>query len=91
MLFFFLFLNYFNCWYIFLDARYKAMVHRLINKEREPFSVRDKAFWGVESAGKLLEPKFTKTLSHEPDGLIFQPSRDVNIIIIHHNIVVYFS
>lgn len=58
------------------------MSHRLINKEREPFSVRDKSFWEVEFAGKLLEPKFTKSLSHEPDGLIFQPSLDVNIEII---------
>lgn len=49
----------------------------LINKEREPFSVRDKGFWEVFQAKKLLEPKFTKNLGHEPDGLIFQPSADV--------------
>lgn len=57
------------------------MSHGLINKQREPFSVRDKAFWEVERAGKLLEPKFTQNLSHEPDGLIFQPSLDVS----HHH------
>lgn len=54
------------------------MRHGVINKEREPFSVRDKGFWDLECAGKLLEPKFQKNLSHEPDGLIFQPSSDVS-------------
>lgn len=56
----------------------------LINKEREPFSVRDKGFWDVFQAKKLLEPKFTKNLGHEPDGLIFQPSADVSIFLIYH-------
>lgn len=62
-----------------IEPRYEAMKRGLINKQREPFSVRDKAFWEVTQAGALLSPKFAKTLSHEPDGLIFQPSRDVII------------
>lgn len=49
-----------------------------INKQREPFSVRDKMFWDVQTARSLLGDKFRKSLSHEPDGLIFQPARDVN-------------
>lgn len=41
---------------------------------REPFSVREKSFWEITMAKKLLEDKFKKALGHEPDGLIFQPS-----------------
>lgn len=52
------------------------MKRGLINKIREPFSVREKQFWDVTQAKKLLGPKFTKNLGHEPDGLIFQPSAD---------------
>lgn len=52
----------------------------LIDKQREPFSVRDKGFWEVTQAKKLLEPKFINGLGHEPDGLIFQPSQDVILI-----------
>lgn len=44
---------------------------------REPFSVREKSFWEVTMAKKLLEDKFKKALGHEPDGLIFQPSIQV--------------
>lgn len=49
----------------------------LIIKTAEPFSVRKKDFWDVTQAGSLLGEKFARTLSHEPDGLIFQPSKDV--------------
>lgn len=49
----------------------------IINKQREPFSVRDKAFWELQTARQLVDDKFTKKLCHEPDGLIFQPSLDV--------------
>lgn len=56
------------------------MQHGVINKQREPFSVRDKGFWEVERARKLLEPKFAQSLCHEPDGLIFQPSLDVSAL-----------
>jgi len=44
-----------------------------IDKAKESFSVRQKQFWDVADAHKLLGPKFTKeSLGHEPDGLIFQ-------------------
>lgn len=54
------------------------MQHNLIDKRREPFSVRQKDFWDVLGARKLLSPKFAQSLCHEPDGLIFQPSLDVS-------------
>lgn len=60
-----------------LEPRHKAMQCGMINKQREPFSVREKSFWDVTMAKKLLEPKFKKSLGHEPDGLIFQPAADV--------------
>ncbi|XP_031639338.1 mRNA-capping enzyme-like [Contarinia nasturtii] len=59
-----------------IDPRYEAMKRGLINKMSEPFSVRNKDFWDVALAKKLIEPKFTKNLGHEPDGLVFQPSAD---------------
>ncbi|XP_059617366.1 mRNA-capping enzyme [Phlebotomus argentipes] len=59
-----------------IKPRYDAFRKGLIDKNREPFSVRHKMFWDVTQARALLAPKFAKTLSHEPDGLIFQPSLD---------------
>lgn len=63
------------------------MQRGLINRESEPFSVRAKEFYDVVMTMKLLRPKFTETLGHEPDGLIFQPSVEVItslISFIHH-------
>ncbi|GAB0087241.1 mRNA-capping enzyme [Sergentomyia squamirostris] len=59
-----------------IKPRYDAFRQGVIDKEREPFSVRHKMFWDVTQARALLAPKFAKMLSHEPDGLIFQPSQD---------------
>lgn len=72
------------CVYVFFshfisEPRHNAMSKGHIDKQREPFSIRDKGFWEIKQAKKLLEPKFTKGLGHEPDGLIFQPSQDVMI------------
>lgn len=50
------------------------MSKNMINKSREPFSVRQKDFWDIGKSRSLLSPKFAASLSHEPDGLIFQPS-----------------
>uniref|UniRef100_A0A158P8V7 mRNA-capping enzyme n=1 Tax=Angiostrongylus cantonensis TaxID=6313 RepID=A0A158P8V7_ANGCA len=44
-----------------------------IRKDREPMSVRVKDFWEMEALPKLFEPKFTKNVGHEIDGLILQP------------------
>ena len=41
-------------------------------------SVRIKDFWELEAVPKLFEEKFTKSLGHEIDGLIFQPVEGVN-------------
>lgn len=60
--------------------RYEAITHGLINKTKEPFSVRNKEFWDVTGARALLAPKFAKQLLHEPDGLIFQPAKDPYIM-----------
>lgn len=54
----------------------------LIVRHQEPFSVRLKNFYEVTQARALLSPKFAKNLSHEPDGLIFQPSMTVSKFIL---------
>lgn len=59
-----------------VQPRRVAMAEGRINRNSEPFSIRLKQFWDVTQAGSLLSEKFAKTLSHEPDGLIFQPSKD---------------
>lgn len=59
-----------------IKPRYAAMEQMLINKTMEPFSVRKKDFWPISQAASLLGEKFAKSLSHEPDGLIFQPSKE---------------
>ncbi|XP_052757830.1 mRNA-capping enzyme [Galleria mellonella] len=59
-----------------VNPRHEAMMKGIIKKDQEPFSVRLKQFWEVSMASRLLGEKFAKTLSHEPDGLIFQPSKE---------------
>ncbi|XP_044752230.1 mRNA-capping enzyme [Coccinella septempunctata] len=59
-----------------ISPRNSAKEKGIINRDEEPFSVRKKEFWGIEWAKNLLGPKFAASLSHEPDGLIFQPSED---------------
>lgn len=44
-----------------------------IDKTKEPFSVRHKPFFDLHATRKLLEGRFTSQVSHEVDGLIFQP------------------
>jgi mRNA-capping enzyme len=56
-----------------IEPRYEAIKRGLIKREDEPFSVRNKDFWDIQCAANLLGEKFAKQLSHEPDGLIFQP------------------
>ncbi|KAL6433230.1 hypothetical protein ACFW04_006444 [Cataglyphis niger] len=59
-----------------IAGRLKAMKEGRLLKEREPFSVRVKYFWDVTLSKDLLGEKFAKQLSHEPDGLIFQPAKE---------------
>lgn len=63
-----------------IRPRIAAMRKGIINKANEPFSVRKKDFWEVKCAEDLLGEKFAKGLSHEPDGLIFQPAKEVNFM-----------
>lgn len=77
-------LNYIKKYII--EPRYAAIQNGIIKKEREPFSVRDKQFWELTATKSLLGPKFAKSLSHEPDGLIFQPSVEVSC---GHNFVFF--
>lgn len=52
-----------------------------LDKTAEPFSIRLKQFYDINASDKLLG-NFSKNLSHEPDGLIFQPSSDVLLYLI---------
>jgi len=59
-----------------IGVRSQLIAEGKIDKAKESFSVRQKQFWDVADAHKLLGPKFTKeSLGHEPDGLIFQPKK----------------
>uniref|UniRef100_A0A671KU19 mRNA-capping enzyme n=1 Tax=Sinocyclocheilus anshuiensis TaxID=1608454 RepID=A0A671KU19_9TELE len=53
--------------------RFEKMKLGQIDKSKEPFSVRNKPFFDIHAARKLLEGSFTSQVSHEVDGLIFQP------------------
>ncbi|KAH8416367.1 hypothetical protein KR222_000734 [Zaprionus bogoriensis] len=58
-----------------IGPRILAMKHGIINRALEPFSVRNKDFWDIRTSARLLGEKFSRSLAHEPDGLIFQPSQ----------------
>lgn len=53
--------------------RMEKMKTGQIDKTKEPFSVRAKPFFDILASRKLLEGSFTAQVSHEVDGLIFQP------------------
>jgi len=57
-----------------VTARHDAMKEGLLDKSKEPFSIRIKPFWDISQAKTLLEGSFSKSVSHEVDGLIFQPA-----------------
>lgn len=57
-----------------IDPRNKKTMKGLLDKTREPFSVRKKDFFDIRQAPELLDTKFSKMVSHEVDGLIFQPA-----------------
>ncbi|XP_043922911.1 mRNA-capping enzyme [Protopterus annectens] len=54
--------------------RHEKMKTGHIDKMREPFSVRNKPFFDIHTSRKLLEGNFAREVSHEVDGLIFQPN-----------------
>eukprot|EP00095_Tigriopus_kingsejongensis_P004298 maker-scaffold346_size200932-snap-gene-0.7 protein:Tk04298 transcript:maker-scaffold346_size200932-snap-gene-0.7-mRNA-1 annotation:"hypothetical protein CAPTEDRAFT_167250" len=58
-----------------IQARSQYINQGLIDRSREPFSIRLKQFWPIKDTRTLLGPRFTKeSLGHEPDGLVFQPA-----------------
>ena len=59
-----------------LNGRKRAFHEGRLNRDREPFSVRRKNFYELDQTVNILGEKFAKQLSHEPDGLIFQPAED---------------
>ncbi|XP_075940884.1 mRNA-capping enzyme [Anarhichas minor] len=56
-----------------ISPRMEKMKIGQIDKTKEPFSVRNKPFFDIHAARKLLEGSFTSQVSHEVDGLVFQP------------------
>uniref|UniRef100_A0A8V0X9Q7 mRNA-capping enzyme n=1 Tax=Gallus gallus TaxID=9031 RepID=A0A8V0X9Q7_CHICK len=54
--------------------RHEKMKTGHIDKAQEPFSVRNKPFFDIYASRKLLEGSFAREVSHEVDGLIFQPT-----------------
>lgn len=59
-----------------IGARHAAITQGLFDKTKEPFSVRIKPFWDVSVCRKILDGSFASQVSHEVDGLIFQPVPD---------------
>lgn len=59
-----------------IEPRKQAFIEGRVQRNSEPFSVRPKDFWDAPIAYKLLSDKFTGAMSHELDGLIFQPIKD---------------
>ncbi|XP_053382775.1 mRNA-capping enzyme-like [Mercenaria mercenaria] len=59
-----------------VGARNSKIQQGLLDKTKEPFSVRVKPFWDIVTARKILDGDFASQVSHEVDGLIFQPVPD---------------
>lgn len=65
-----------------IGPRTAAIEKGIIDRTREPFGIRFKTFWYLEDTEKILTGKFAQELIHEPDGVIFQPMRDVSVNLI---------
>lgn len=57
-----------------IGPRHEKMRRGMLERSREPFSVRVKEFWDITQAKELIDGQFSKQISHEVDGLIFQPA-----------------
>lgn len=62
-----------------MEPRKRAAIEGKINPLKEPMGIRRKDFYDLSATEKLLSPRFTSQVSHEIDGLIFQPVSGVNI------------
>jgi mRNA capping enzyme, catalytic domain len=51
--------------------------------DKEDFGLRHKTFWGLDMTQSLLT-KFIQKLTHESDGLIFQPVRHISCLHMVH-------
>jgi len=56
-----------------INPRIESMKEGRISRDREPIGVRRKDFWDTSRTRHLLSDRFKNALSHEPDGLIYQP------------------
>lgn len=59
-----------------VGPRERAKQEGIIDRSREPFGIRKKQFWELRDTYKLFGDSFKRNLSHEIDGLIFQPVPD---------------
>ncbi|XP_071804447.1 mRNA-capping enzyme-like [Asterias amurensis] len=60
-----------------IQTRNQQITQGIIDKTKEPFSVRRKDFWDITKTRSILEGQFSKQeLGHETDGVIFQPQKD---------------
>ncbi|KAK7091176.1 mRNA-capping enzyme-like [Littorina saxatilis] len=59
-----------------VGPRNAKMQQGLLDRSTQAFSVRLKPFWDVTTSQKLLDGEFASQVSHEVDGLIFQPVPD---------------
>ena len=59
-----------------IGPRERAKLETIIDRSREPFGIRKKDFWELRDTYKIFGDNFKKHLSHEIDGLIFQPVPD---------------
>ena len=58
-----------------VGARNTYITQGLIDKNKEPFSIRKKDFWDVSEAYKLMSDDFKNQLAHKMMGLCFKHQR----------------
>ncbi|VDN17213.1 unnamed protein product [Gongylonema pulchrum] len=59
-----------------IGPRTEAKMSGRIKRENEPISIRIKEFYELGTVRKFFAEKFMKTVTHEIDGLIFQPVKE---------------
>ena len=59
-----------------VNVRNKAIRKGHIKKSTQPFSIRDKEFFGLSEVNKLLSPAFPGNLPHGVDGFVFLPENN---------------
>ncbi|KAJ8321635.1 hypothetical protein KUTeg_000106 [Tegillarca granosa] len=59
-----------------IGPRYVKIQQGQLDKTKESFSVRAKPFWDCSVSRKILDGSFASQVSHEVDGLVFQPVPD---------------